>query len=187
MVFHAGTASSRRRAVTSGGRVLCVTALADSVKQAQQRAYDVARGIHFDGAQYRRDIGHRAIKTPMSPPHDHDSTVGVRGYAAACGRASSPRIGGLDGRPFRAGRSLAQARPATSAGAAGRDGITLHHGGRRGVERAGRWFLARRGLSLPPSATQHRPELAGRRSRPWACRWCSIRATLRADRAHERA
>jgi phosphoribosylamine--glycine ligase len=49
---------------TSGGRVLCVTALADSVKQAQQRAYDVARGIHFDGAQYRRDIGHRAIKTP---------------------------------------------------------------------------------------------------------------------------
>jgi phosphoribosylamine--glycine ligase len=47
---------------TSGGRVLCVTALADSVKQAQQRAYDVARGIHFDGAQYRHDIGHRAVK-----------------------------------------------------------------------------------------------------------------------------
>ena len=49
---------------TSGGRVLCVTVLADSVKQAQQRAYDVARGVHFDGAQYRHDIGHRAIKTP---------------------------------------------------------------------------------------------------------------------------
>jgi len=42
--------------------VLCVTALGDNVRQAQQRAYDVARGIHFDGAQYRRDIGHRAVK-----------------------------------------------------------------------------------------------------------------------------
>jgi len=48
--------------LTSGGRVLCVTALGDSVKMAQQRAYDVLRGIHFDGAQYRRDIGYRAIK-----------------------------------------------------------------------------------------------------------------------------
>jgi phosphoribosylamine--glycine ligase len=46
----------------TGGRVLCVTVLADSVKQAQQRAYDVARGIHFDGAQYRHDIGFRAVK-----------------------------------------------------------------------------------------------------------------------------
>jgi phosphoribosylamine--glycine ligase len=47
---------------TSGGRVLCVTALGDTVKQAQTRAYEVAQGIHFDGAQYRRDIGYRAIK-----------------------------------------------------------------------------------------------------------------------------
>jgi len=42
--------------------VLCVTALGESVRQAQQRAYDMARSIYFDGAQYRRDIGHRAIK-----------------------------------------------------------------------------------------------------------------------------
>jgi phosphoribosylamine--glycine ligase len=62
MVFHAGTDLKDGAPHTSGGRVLCVTALADSVKQAQQRAYDVARGIYFDGAQYRRDIGHRAIK-----------------------------------------------------------------------------------------------------------------------------
>ena len=62
MVFHAGTAATEAAPVTSGGRVLCVTALGDSVKLAQQRAYDVLRGIHFDGAQYRRDIGHRAIK-----------------------------------------------------------------------------------------------------------------------------
>ncbi|WP_367068368.1 phosphoribosylamine--glycine ligase [Oryzisolibacter sp. LB2S] len=63
MVFHAGTALDADGVLrTSGGRVLCVTALADNVKQAQQRAYDVARGIYFDGAQYRRDIGHRAVK-----------------------------------------------------------------------------------------------------------------------------
>ncbi len=62
MVFHAGTDLVEGVVRTSGGRVLCVTALADSVKQAQQRAYDVARGIHFDGAQYRHDIGHRAVK-----------------------------------------------------------------------------------------------------------------------------
>ena len=62
MVFHAGTATADAGVVTSGGRVLCVTALGDSVKMAQQRAYDVLRSIHFDGAQYRRDIGFRAIK-----------------------------------------------------------------------------------------------------------------------------
>ena len=64
MVFHAGSElDAEGKPRTSGGRVLCVTALADSVRQAQQRAYDVARGIHFDGMQYRRDIGHRAIKS----------------------------------------------------------------------------------------------------------------------------
>ncbi|MEP7101849.1 MAG: phosphoribosylamine--glycine ligase [Burkholderiales bacterium] len=62
MVFHAGTVPAASGPVTSGGRVLCVTALGDSVKLAQQRAYEVLRGIHFDGARYRRDIGHRAIK-----------------------------------------------------------------------------------------------------------------------------
>ena len=64
MVFHAGSQlDAEGKPRTSGGRVLCVTALADSVRQAQQRVYDVARGIHFDGMQYRRDIGHRAIKS----------------------------------------------------------------------------------------------------------------------------
>ena len=62
MVFQAGTAPGADGPVTSGGRVLCVTALGDSVELAQQRAYEVLRGIHFDGAQYRRDIGHRAIE-----------------------------------------------------------------------------------------------------------------------------
>ena len=67
VVFHAGTATAPGGAkggvVTSGGRVLCVTALASSVKEAQHRAYGVAQAIHFDGAQYRKDIGFRAIKS----------------------------------------------------------------------------------------------------------------------------
>jgi len=62
VVFHAGTALEQGELVTSGGRVLCVTVLADSVKVAQQRAYEVAARIQFDGAQYRRDIGHRAVQ-----------------------------------------------------------------------------------------------------------------------------
>jgi len=63
IVFHAGT--ERRddgSIVTSGGRVLCVTALGDSVKTAQQRAYATLAPIRFDGAQFRTDIGHRALK-----------------------------------------------------------------------------------------------------------------------------
>ena len=61
MVFHAGTALQGDQVIVNGGRVLCVTALGDSVKMAQRRAYQAAEGIHFDGMQFRRDIGHRAI------------------------------------------------------------------------------------------------------------------------------
>jgi len=61
-VFHAGTALDDGRLLSSGGRVLCVTALGESVRLAQQRALDAVRGIHFEGAQWRSDIGHRAIK-----------------------------------------------------------------------------------------------------------------------------
>lgn len=61
-VFHAGTAMHDGSLLTSGGRVLCVTSLADSVRLAQQRAYQVIQGIHFDGMQYRADIGYRAVK-----------------------------------------------------------------------------------------------------------------------------
>ncbi|CAM3952199.1 phosphoribosylamine--glycine ligase [Roseateles saccharophilus] len=62
MVFHAGTAELDGKLVTSGGRVLCVTALGESARTAAQRAYDLAAAIQFDGRQYRSDIGHRAIK-----------------------------------------------------------------------------------------------------------------------------
>jgi len=61
MVFHAGTALDGDKVVVNGGRVLCVTALGDSVKMAQRRAYQAAEGIHFDGMQFRRDIGYRAM------------------------------------------------------------------------------------------------------------------------------
>ena len=60
-VFHAGTSLADGKLVASGGRVLCVTALGDSVRLAQQRAYEGVRAIHFSGAQWRSDIGHRAL------------------------------------------------------------------------------------------------------------------------------
>jgi len=60
-VFHAGTELRDGRLFTNGGRVLCVTALGDSVKLAQQRAYELVESIRFDGMQFRRDIGHRAV------------------------------------------------------------------------------------------------------------------------------
>jgi phosphoribosylamine--glycine ligase len=61
-VFHAGTKLVDGKVVTSGGRVLCVTALGNTIKQAQERAYEIADGITFDGQQMRRDIGYRALK-----------------------------------------------------------------------------------------------------------------------------
>ena len=61
-VFHAGTQFADGRLCSAGGRVLCVTALADSVRLAQQRALETVRQIRFEGAQWRSDIGHRAIR-----------------------------------------------------------------------------------------------------------------------------
>jgi phosphoribosylamine--glycine ligase len=61
-VFHAGTRLHDGVLRSQGGRVLCVTALADSVRQAQQRAYDAVDRIQLPGAVLRRDIGHRAVK-----------------------------------------------------------------------------------------------------------------------------
>jgi len=67
VVFHAGTTLQDGELKTSGGRVLCVTVLADSVKLAQQRAYEVAARVNFDGAQYRKDIGFRAVHARNTP------------------------------------------------------------------------------------------------------------------------
>lgn len=60
-VFHAGTKEKNGNVVTNGGRVLCVTALGEKVKIAADRAYEVVDGIRFDGMQFRKDIGHRAL------------------------------------------------------------------------------------------------------------------------------
>jgi len=60
-VFHAGTTLSDGRVLTDGGRVLCVTAMGESIKLAQRRAYQVIEGIRFPGMQFRHDIGHLAV------------------------------------------------------------------------------------------------------------------------------
>jgi phosphoribosylamine--glycine ligase len=60
-VFHAGTATRDGQVVTAGGRVLCVTALGENVRLAQKRAYEAVAGIGWDGMQFRKDIGYRAI------------------------------------------------------------------------------------------------------------------------------
>jgi phosphoribosylamine--glycine ligase len=61
-VFHAGTVLRDGQLLSSGGRILCVTTLADNLRQAQQRAYELIQGLHIEGMQYRTDIGHRALK-----------------------------------------------------------------------------------------------------------------------------
>jgi phosphoribosylamine---glycine ligase len=65
ITFHAGTALNGDQLTTSGGRVLCVVGLGDSVRMAQKCAYTVVDQIQFDGAQFRRDIGWRALKRPV--------------------------------------------------------------------------------------------------------------------------
>ena len=62
ITFHAGTKLEDGKILTSGGRVMCIVGLADTVRGAQQKAYDVIDQIQFDGMQYRKDIGYRAIK-----------------------------------------------------------------------------------------------------------------------------
>ncbi|MFL9711148.1 phosphoribosylamine--glycine ligase [Methylobacillus sp. Pita1] len=62
-VFHAGSSIKDGKVVTSGGRVLCVAALGETVKYAQSQAYKIADGIKFDGMQFRTDIGYRAVKS----------------------------------------------------------------------------------------------------------------------------
>lgn len=64
VTFHAGTTLNGNTPTTSGGRVLCVVGLGDSVKMAQKEAYQAIDQIHFDGMQFRRDIGWRALKRP---------------------------------------------------------------------------------------------------------------------------
>jgi phosphoribosylamine--glycine ligase len=62
VTFHAGTAEQDGALLASGGRVLCVVGLGDSIKMAQKQAYDSVDKVHFEGMQFRRDIGWRGLK-----------------------------------------------------------------------------------------------------------------------------
>jgi phosphoribosylamine--glycine ligase len=62
-VFHSGSAILGNELVTAGGRVLGVTASAGSLEEALDRAYQAMAEIHFEGMYFRRDIGHRALKS----------------------------------------------------------------------------------------------------------------------------
>ncbi len=69
-VFHAGTKKENEDIVTAGGRVLCVTGLGESVKQAQKATYDAIRNINWEGMFYRKDIGYRAVERELNNMED---------------------------------------------------------------------------------------------------------------------
>ena len=61
-IFHSGTTKNNGEIVTSGGRVLCVTSLGDSIEAAKIKSYETVSNINWDGCYYRKDIGNKAIK-----------------------------------------------------------------------------------------------------------------------------
>ena len=65
-IFHAGTTMNGVQPITSGGRVLCVTALGSGVSEAKVKAYERLKSVHFEGAEYRTDIGYRAVERENS-------------------------------------------------------------------------------------------------------------------------
>ena len=67
MIFHAGTAIKAGKVVTSGGRVLAVSAYGENLPAALQRAYSRVESIHFDGQHYRRDIGQVVFQQEAIP------------------------------------------------------------------------------------------------------------------------
>ena len=85
-VFHAGTRAEGGSILTNGGRVLCVTALGDNLRAARSRAYDAVERIRFDGMQFRKDIGHRALRDAR----EHSALRGESGRSASRD-ASGPR------------------------------------------------------------------------------------------------
>ncbi len=193
-MFHAGTRLDGERVVVGGGRVLCVTALGHNVRTAQKRAYEIVGRIRFDGMQYRRDIGHRALERRR----------GARkaGRAAGARQRDASRASGLrlvrrralprepSGHHRRAARGARrrgfQAR--RLAAAARRRRHDLHTRRRCTVRARGRRFLSR---------PRHRPAAFGVGYAAGACRpilpgdGCLARPasaqSVRAHRAHERA
>ena len=171
VVFHAGTALEDGELRTSGGRVLCVTVLADSVKLAQQRAYEVAARIQFDGAQYRKDIGHRAVQARAQPLMQARARTPSATTCGACSSASSRR----SKRRWRQ-RCVRDAWQKEPGEPLQGSGLTCILEGGALFERAGCGFSQVRGprCRLRPPSTG--PNWPARRSRRWACRWCSTRA-----------
>lgn len=66
-VFHAGTVIKNGQVVTSGGRVLCITALGETIEEAQKKAYQAVVPIKWENIYYRKDIGHRAMNQSLPP------------------------------------------------------------------------------------------------------------------------
>jgi hypothetical protein len=101
IVFHAGTELRDGQLLTSGGRVLCVTVLGDSVKQAQQRAYELLKAIRFDGMQYRKDIGWHHQARSSAEPLPTMSTQAVRDYLLGLQERIISAMEREGGQPFR--------------------------------------------------------------------------------------
>ena len=164
-MFHAGTALEDGEVVTSGGRVLCVTALGDNrSRRRSARVCEIAGQIRFDGMQFRRDIGHRAIArakaqtcAASSPP----SRIFISRSAMDPSRRNTcslqTRIVIAPGRHRRRQPSAAMA----GSGPKGGGGCGIIEEGKV-FERGGVNFSHVTGEKLPPSATAARPELAGR-------------------------
>ena len=155
-VFHAGTTRDRDGKVSvSGGRVLCVTALGDSVKQAQRAAYAAVAEIQFAGMQYRSDIGHRALRAQGRATEVQMDVTGPRDYFRTLQSRIVDALEALDGQPFRRDEWT---RPEGGGGIARviEDGDVFERGGVN--------YSHVTGDTLPPSATAARPDLA---DRPW--------------------
>ena len=84
-VFHAGTQRVDDRVLTSGGRVLCAVGLAERVSDAQRAAYALVDCIHYEGMQYRRDIGYRAIARERAGEITRQADSGSQGEATRSG------------------------------------------------------------------------------------------------------
>ena len=175
VAFHAGTALEGDDVVTSGGRVLCVTALGESVRLAQKAAYAAVADVSFAGMQFRSDIAFRARRPQVaggaaalryhgaSPlavlsapasflPRTMDLDVPRRWFGSLQDSIVAA-LEGIDGTPFRRDQ---WSRPEGGGGVS----CLLEEG--NVFERAGVGFSDVRGDRLPPSATASRPELSGR-------------------------
>lgn len=155
-VFHAGTTLDGDTMRTSGGRVLCVTALGADVAQASARAQQAIAQTAFDGMQWRRDIGHRAMAPGPRGSASPALAQTMRDYLLGLQRRITDAVRDIDGGEF-----VVDPWHKPPGEALQGQGVTMILEGGAVFERAGCGFSHVSGPRLPPSATQHRPELAG--------------------------